>query len=189
MATAGGAQHSLVLTNDGVFSFGRNDSGQLGCTAKVSKDDWGSSENTPMEVKNYLFFSFSFLFSYLDLTFFFLHLPDKPWSQVSSLLPAGACLHFLFAMGWSFPLLVHFHRTSHLVPGTISHTARKCKDRLGTPVSSPIPRTNRCFPFGENRLAGVSAPRLRQPGEGGLRHQPLPRHHGQARALHVRPES
>eukprot|EP00904_Undaria_pinnatifida_P013833 jgi/Undpi1/9580/HiC_scaffold_27.g12036.m1 len=50
MATAGGAQHSLVLTNDGVFSFGRNDSGQLGCTAKVSKDDWGSSENTPMEV-------------------------------------------------------------------------------------------------------------------------------------------
>ena len=52
MATAGGAQHSLVLTMNSLFAFGRNDSGQLGCTASVSKDDWGSFEKSPMEVKH-----------------------------------------------------------------------------------------------------------------------------------------
>eukprot|EP00903_Cladosiphon_okamuranus_P016988 g15658.t1 len=50
MAAAGGAQHSLVLTTEGLFSFGRNDSGQLGCTASLSKDDWGAFEQNPMEV-------------------------------------------------------------------------------------------------------------------------------------------
>lgn len=51
MAAAGGAQHSLVLTTEGLFSFGRNDSGQLGCTASLGKDDWGAFEKTPMEVR------------------------------------------------------------------------------------------------------------------------------------------
>lgn len=50
MAAAGGAQHSLVLTTEGLFSFGRNDSGQLGCTASLGKDDWGAFEKNPMEV-------------------------------------------------------------------------------------------------------------------------------------------
>lgn len=50
MFVAGGAQHSLVLTTEGLFSFGRNDSGQLGCTEKMSKDDWGAFEKYPMEV-------------------------------------------------------------------------------------------------------------------------------------------
>lgn len=51
MAAAGGAQHSLVLTTEGLFSFGRNDSGQLGCTASLGKDDWGAFEKNPMEVR------------------------------------------------------------------------------------------------------------------------------------------
>ena len=50
MVVAGGAQHSLVLTTEGLFSFGRNDSGQLGCKEKLSKDDWGAFEKLPMEV-------------------------------------------------------------------------------------------------------------------------------------------
>ena len=50
MVVAGGAQHSLVLTTEGLFSFGRNDSGQLGCTERLSRDDWGAFENLPMEV-------------------------------------------------------------------------------------------------------------------------------------------
>lgn len=54
MAAAGGAQHSLVLTTEGLFSFGRNDSGQLGCTASLSKDDWGAFEKNPMEVRTYV---------------------------------------------------------------------------------------------------------------------------------------
>ena len=34
-------------------------------------------------------------------------LPDKPWSQVSSLLPPGFCLHFLSRIwGSAIPLLV-----------------------------------------------------------------------------------
>lgn len=53
MAAAGGAQHSLVLTTEGLFSFGRNDSGQLGCTASLSKDDWGTFEKNPTEVSNF----------------------------------------------------------------------------------------------------------------------------------------
>ena len=35
---------------------------------------------------------------------------DKPWSQVSSLLPPGARLHFYHAEGSALPLLVDFHR-------------------------------------------------------------------------------
>ena len=35
---------------------------------------------------------------------------DKPWSQVSCLLPPGTCLHFYRAWGSAFPLLVDFHR-------------------------------------------------------------------------------
>ena len=35
---------------------------------------------------------------------------DKPWSQVSSLLPPGARLQFLSRVGFSIPLLVDFHR-------------------------------------------------------------------------------
>ena len=50
MVVAGGAQHSLVLTTKGLFSFGRNDSGQLGCTERLSRDDWGAFEKLPMEV-------------------------------------------------------------------------------------------------------------------------------------------
>ena len=41
----------------------------------------------------------------------------------------------------------------------------------------------------DRTLAGLSAPGRRHPDEGGLRYQPLSRHHGQARALHVRPAS
>ena len=51
MMVAGGGQHSLVLTTEGVFSFGRNDSGQLGCTDELSRDDWGVFEKEPMEVR------------------------------------------------------------------------------------------------------------------------------------------
>lgn len=51
MVVTGGAQHSLVLTTEGLFSFGRNDSGQLGCTEEMSKDDWGAFEKYPMEVR------------------------------------------------------------------------------------------------------------------------------------------
>lgn len=54
MAAAGGAQHSLVLTTEGLFSFGRNDSGQLGCTASLGKDDWGAFEKNPVEVRMYV---------------------------------------------------------------------------------------------------------------------------------------
>lgn len=50
-AATGGAQHSLVLTADGLFSFGRNDSGQLGCAERISKSDWGVSIDTPQEVR------------------------------------------------------------------------------------------------------------------------------------------
>ncbi|CAM9177019.1 unnamed protein product [Ectocarpus sp. 12 AP-2014] len=50
MAVAGGGMHSLVLTTEGLFSFGRKDSGQLGCTAAINKDDWGAFETSPMEV-------------------------------------------------------------------------------------------------------------------------------------------
>ena len=36
---------------------------------------------------------------------------DKPWSQVSTLLPPGTCLYFLSRIGFSIPtLLVDFHR-------------------------------------------------------------------------------
>ena len=36
---------------------------------------------------------------------------DKPWLQVSSLLPPGKCLYNLYrALGSAFPLLVDFHR-------------------------------------------------------------------------------
>ena len=35
---------------------------------------------------------------------------DKPWSQVSYLLPPGTCLRFHRAQGSAFPLLVDFHR-------------------------------------------------------------------------------
>lgn len=51
MAVAGGGMHSLVLTTEGLFSFGRKDSGQLGCTAAINKDDWGAFETSPMEVR------------------------------------------------------------------------------------------------------------------------------------------
>lgn len=50
MVVAGGAQHSLVLSIEGLFSFGRNDSGQLGCTETLSSKDWGAFEPLPMEV-------------------------------------------------------------------------------------------------------------------------------------------
>ena len=35
---------------------------------------------------------------------------DKPWSQVSSVLPPGTCLQFSSRIGFSIPLLVDFHR-------------------------------------------------------------------------------
>ena len=40
----------------------------------------------------------------------FSDLLDKPWSQVSSLLPPGTCLHFYHAWGSAFPLPVEFRR-------------------------------------------------------------------------------
>ena len=35
---------------------------------------------------------------------------DKPWSQVSSLLPPGTCLQFLSRIGFSIPTARRFHR-------------------------------------------------------------------------------
>ena len=46
-----------------------------------------------------------FLFFFLTLTSTF-QLLDKPWSQVSSLLPPGSCLQFYCAQGSAIPLLV-----------------------------------------------------------------------------------
>ena len=46
------------------------------------------------------FFRFSQLFNFRHL--------DKPWSQVSSILPRGACVRFHRAEGAAFPLLVVF---------------------------------------------------------------------------------
>ena len=48
-----------------------------------------------------------------DFFFFFSHfyfpaLLDKPWSQVSSLLPAGPCLQFLSRIGFSNPTARRF---------------------------------------------------------------------------------
>ena len=36
-------------------------------------------------------------------SFFTFHLLDKPWSQVSPLLPPGSCLKFLSRIGFSNP--------------------------------------------------------------------------------------
>ena len=49
-----------------------------------------------------LFFLFLFLF-FAHLYFPAELLLDKPWSQVSSLLPAGSCLQFLSRIGFSNP--------------------------------------------------------------------------------------
>lgn len=40
----------MVLATDGLYSFGRNDFGQLGCSARISKEDWGVFKKTPQEV-------------------------------------------------------------------------------------------------------------------------------------------
>ena len=63
----------------------------------------------------FLFFVFHHHFYFpaqLVVDFTLSDLLDKPWSQVSSLLPPGSCLQFLSRIGYSaFPLLVDFfHR-------------------------------------------------------------------------------
>ena len=44
-----------------------------------------------------------YLFIYFFRTFFTFQLLDKPWSQVSSLLPPGSCLQFISRIGFSNP--------------------------------------------------------------------------------------
>ncbi|CAM9783301.1 unnamed protein product, partial [Discosporangium mesarthrocarpum] len=50
MAVAAGSHHSVVLCMEGLFSFGRNDSGQLGVTEVLKEEDWGSGISDPTEV-------------------------------------------------------------------------------------------------------------------------------------------
>ena len=47
---------------------------------------------------------------------------DKPWSQVSSILPPDTCLHFYHAYGSAFPMLVNVHRM--LLFNSRSHAVR-----------------------------------------------------------------
>ena len=68
----------------------------------------------------FVFFFLSFLSFFLNHHFSFRaqlvggftlsDLLDKPWSQLSSLLPPGTCLQFYRAYRSAFPLLVDFHR-------------------------------------------------------------------------------
>ena len=63
---------------------------------------YGYLTRGPQRIQPVCFF-FSFFFS-----FFFLHaspfqLLNKPWSQVSSLLPPGPCLRFLSRIGFNSP--------------------------------------------------------------------------------------
>lgn len=50
MSARGGGMHSLVLTTEGLFAFGRNDFGQVGCSEKINAADWGVFVNRPTEV-------------------------------------------------------------------------------------------------------------------------------------------
>lgn len=51
MSARGGGMHSLVLTTEGLFAFGRNDFGQVGCSEKINAADWGVFVNRPTEVR------------------------------------------------------------------------------------------------------------------------------------------
>ena len=53
-----------------------------------------------------------FIFIYIFFSHTFnLQLLDKPWTQVSSLLPPGFCLQFSSRIGFSNPLLLDFSST------------------------------------------------------------------------------
>ena len=54
---------------------------------------------------------------------------DKSWSQVSSLLPSGMCLHFYRAWGSAFPPLVDYHRMLLLNALALSANQFLCKKK------------------------------------------------------------
>ena len=65
---------------------------------------WARSKKEPPTLKDGLCTTF-FFFAHFYYTFQFL---DKPWSQVSSLLPPGSCLQFLSRIGFSNPTARRF---------------------------------------------------------------------------------
>ena len=65
----------------------------------------------------------SLFFLLFFLAHFYFPASDKPWSQVSSLLPLGSCLNFYLAYGSAIPLLVDF--SSSVVANSRSRVFRK----------------------------------------------------------------
>ena len=80
-------------------------------TTVKSTDVW--HDIMPMSVHKYIrgVYNHHFYFpAQLVGGFTLSELLDKPWSQVSSRITPGMCLQFLSRIGFSNPLLVHFHR-------------------------------------------------------------------------------
>ena len=68
------------------------------CAAKKMKKNNGFTFSKSSTIFFFFFSSHTFTFQLLD----------KPWSQVSSLLPPGACLQFLSRIGFSNPTACQF---------------------------------------------------------------------------------
>ena len=70
---------------------------------------WRCQSNAPhiVHAHGFLLRVHLFFFFFLSHTFTF-QLLDKPWSQVSSLLPPGSCLQFLSRIGFSNPTARRF---------------------------------------------------------------------------------
>ena len=62
------------------------------------------TDMSPVYISYYVLLGFFFFF-FLIFTF---QLLDKPWSQVSSLLPPGSCLQLLSRIGFSNPTARRF---------------------------------------------------------------------------------
>ena len=68
-----------------------------------------STLQQPLSFFFFFFFDYHFYFpAQLVGGFTLSGLPDKPWSQVSSLLPPGTCLQFLSCIGFSIPTARRF---------------------------------------------------------------------------------
>ena len=81
---------------------------------------WSVRADSPILVLS-LFFTFTFRINSSEVLFYPLSglLLDKPWSQVSSLLPPVTCLHFLSRIGFSIPTARRF--SSNVAINTITH--------------------------------------------------------------------
>ena len=82
--------------------------------------------------------------------FFFSHtstfqLLDKPWSQVSSLLPPGSCLQFLSRIGFSNPAVRRFFIECHYSTGA-----------FGSPCIEILRNLKSAFVLGAERDASAN---------------------------------